>query len=396
MPLKTEKDLENKRPITNNGEFGLSFSVATYRAIIADLNDIMLIEPDANTLQEVLDANGSATNVSGMSVASNGSGVGITDDDGAAIAEINAIGNAFGVGFAQLRFDDTNSGGGDQSINLSGNTGIGGNGIILTDSANSKGIENAADYSSNFVNESLVTKRWVDAQIGSAGIYAGSGSLSGATTVTTGSNNLTFSGAGSVIFNETGTATAGVRMEGDTSSTLFNLVASSNNIGINVAPNAQSTLHAQGKTTGSAGRITGWFGNVRTDGEGVAVYATASGTNTGNNVGLWASVDSLGANNYAISTIAGNPNASATNWNLHLASLAQNYMEGSLGIGIEVPTVKLDVDGVVKVKSYTVATVPTSVAGGLIYVSDEVGGAVTAFGDGTNWRRVTDRAIVTT
>lgn len=30
----------------------------------------------------------------------------------------------------------------------------------------------------------------------------------------------------------------------------------------------------------------------------------------------------------------------------------------------------------------------------LIYVSDEAGGAVPAFSDGTNWRRVTDRAIV--
>lgn len=32
--------------------------------------------------------------------------------------------------------------------------------------------------------------------------------------------------------------------------------------------------------------------------------------------------------------------------------------------------------------------------GGLIYVSDESGGAVPAFSDGTDWRRVTDRAIV--
>ena len=30
----------------------------------------------------------------------------------------------------------------------------------------------------------------------------------------------------------------------------------------------------------------------------------------------------------------------------------------------------------------------------LIYVTDEAGGAVPAFSDGTNWRRVTDRAIV--
>lgn len=46
--------------------------------------------------------------------------------------------------------------------------------------------------------------------------------------------------------------------------------------------------------------------------------------------------------------------------------------------------------------SFTVATLPAvGAAAGLIYVSDESGGAVPAFSDGTNWRRVTDRAIVT-
>lgn len=46
--------------------------------------------------------------------------------------------------------------------------------------------------------------------------------------------------------------------------------------------------------------------------------------------------------------------------------------------------------------SYTVATVPSAATyvRGLIYVSNESGGAVIAFSDGTNWRRVTDRAIV--
>lgn len=49
-----------------------------------------------------------------------------------------------------------------------------------------------------------------------------------------------------------------------------------------------------------------------------------------------------------------------------------------------------------KLPSYTVATVPTasSWANSLIYVSNETGGAVPAFSDGTNWRRVTDRAVV--
>jgi hypothetical protein len=46
--------------------------------------------------------------------------------------------------------------------------------------------------------------------------------------------------------------------------------------------------------------------------------------------------------------------------------------------------------------SYTVATVPaaSSCTGGIIYVSDETGGAVPAFSDGTSWRRMTDRTVI--
>lgn len=50
--------------------------------------------------------------------------------------------------------------------------------------------------------------------------------------------------------------------------------------------------------------------------------------------------------------------------------------------------------------SYTVSTLPsaadwyTSQNSSMIFVSNESGGAVAAFTDGTNWRRVTDRAIV--
>ncbi len=47
------------------------------------------------------------------------------------------------------------------------------------------------------------------------------------------------------------------------------------------------------------------------------------------------------------------------------------------------------------VESYAVAGLPgASPAGQVVFVSDESGGAVLAFSDGTNWRRVTDRAIV--
>ncbi len=46
--------------------------------------------------------------------------------------------------------------------------------------------------------------------------------------------------------------------------------------------------------------------------------------------------------------------------------------------------------------SYTVAGAPAAAghAGKTILVSDESGGAVLAFSDGTDWRRVTDRAVI--
>jgi hypothetical protein len=70
---------------------------------------------------------------------------------------------------------------------------------------------------------------------------------------------------------------------------------------------------------------------------------------------------------------------------------------GNVGIGTTSPSTTLHVAGPVRVQSYTVAGVPSasaSGAGAMIYVSNESGGAVIAFSDGTNWRRVTDRAII--
>lgn len=45
---------------------------------------------------------------------------------------------------------------------------------------------------------------------------------------------------------------------------------------------------------------------------------------------------------------------------------------------------------------YTVATLPDAVSlrGVMIIVTDESGGEIPAWSDGTNWRRVSDRAIV--
>ncbi len=70
---------------------------------------------------------------------------------------------------------------------------------------------------------------------------------------------------------------------------------------------------------------------------------------------------------------------------------------GDVGIGVTAPACKLDVDGAVKVKSFLKTALPSasaSGAGAMIYVSNEIGGAVIAFSDGTSWRRMTDLAVV--
>lgn len=70
---------------------------------------------------------------------------------------------------------------------------------------------------------------------------------------------------------------------------------------------------------------------------------------------------------------------------------------GNVGIGTFSPTTTLDVAGPIKCGSYTVGTAPSASAvgaGAEIYVSNESGGAVLAFSDATNWRRVTDRAVI--
>lgn len=48
--------------------------------------------------------------------------------------------------------------------------------------------------------------------------------------------------------------------------------------------------------------------------------------------------------------------------------------------------------------SYTVAGLPRASlwTGAHVYISDELGGGVEAFSDGVSWRRVTDRAVVST
>ena len=71
--------------------------------------------------------------------------------------------------------------------------------------------------------------------------------------------------------------------------------------------------------------------------------------------------------------------------------------DGCLGIGTPAPSATLDVAGTVRIGQFVRSALPSAAstgAGALAYVSDEAGGGVIAFSDGTDWRRVTDRAVV--
>ena len=70
--------------------------------------------------------------------------------------------------------------------------------------------------------------------------------------------------------------------------------------------------------------------------------------------------------------------------------------ETANGLSMFGANIVIDASRLFRARSYTVATLPgTPAAGAIAYCSNETGGAVQVFGDGTNWRRVTDRAVAT-
>jgi hypothetical protein len=82
-------------------------------------------------------------------------------------------------------------------------------------------------------------------------------------------------------------------------------------------------------------------------------------------------------------------------------AIATTVLKGDVGIGTATPAEKLEVAGNIKASgsitngSITVAGLGsiTAEAGTEYFCVDETGGAVPVFGDGTNWRRMTDRAV---
>ena len=72
-------------------------------------------------------------------------------------------------------------------------------------------------------------------------------------------------------------------------------------------------------------------------------------------------------------------------------SVAWNTIVEALGFSVATDSTLL-----IQAKTYTVAGVPSAASypRGIVFIRNEVGGSVLAYSDATNWRRVTDRAII--
>lgn len=101
--------------------------------------------------------------------------------------------------------------------------------------------------------------------------------------------------------------------------------------------------------------------------------------------------ENFGINGTASAFSAGIDQSDNAKWKLSAA----NALGSNDRITVDANAVAMGLPA--RLKSHSVAALPnaaTSGAGAMIYVSDESGGAVPAFSDGTNWRRVTDRVVV--
>ena len=78
------------------------------------------------------------------------------------------------------------------------------------------------------------------------------------------------------------------------------------------------------------------------------------------------------------------------------ASIAANAADYNLRFTAPSNENDEDYDGAIVLKSYTVAQLQVlgSTAGAIAYATDESGGAQPCFFDGTNWRRFTDRVVI--
>lgn len=183
-------------------------------------------------------------------------------------------------------------------------------------------------------------------------------------------------------------------------------IAVFNTDGIDVSGTLSATGNISGnRILGNGTQLTGInaFGNIAITGETtVSADSTSDTLRFAEGSGIAITTDA--ANNTITFSAAGTDSIFATGGDMGTVDEAVTS-EDDLGTVDVSASVEYDLGTIVTsgliypdqlvLPIYTVSTLPTaSVVASFIYVSDEAGGAVPAFSDGTNWRRVTDRAIV--
>jgi len=131
-----------------------------------------LITGSAQNLQQVLDTGSTATGITtGMTVLTEDTSITFESSDvtgGNSVSTLDLYAQNTGAVYASLRIED--DGANVTELNFtSPSDGVGT--FTFSDGITSKGLVYAADYSANFTNESLVTKRYVDASAGGNTIY---------------------------------------------------------------------------------------------------------------------------------------------------------------------------------------------------------------------------------
>jgi hypothetical protein len=190
------------------------------------------------------------------------------------------------------------------------------------------------------------------------------------------------------------------------------VVSSGGNVTVGIADSTVATfttvgLEVSGTISGNGTALTGInaFGNIVVAGESTVAAGNTSDTLTFAE-GSGISIVTDAANNIITIGSVATDSIFATGGDMGLVTDAVTVSE-DLGLITDVFTVEYDLGllvtaGIIQPDSLILPTktvaqlanLSANPAAQFVYCSDESGGAVPAFSDGTNWRRVTDRSIV--
>ena len=395
-----------RRTSTGGASFGpLTTGPLSATAISSDTHSIT--SSAGTTITGPLTLSGTGSNALSASYSNT---ISLTGTTGVTIAggtlTLNSSGFAYGAGAAAAHRTALGLGTGD-SPTFAGATFAG-----LIEQRNGLNAQESRIYgtftdASNYRRLALKMSTAGVAQIVAEG--AGSGSTGNRIEI----EGLTIGKGGGAISTNTavGNAALAVNTTGSFNTAVGNAALAVNTTGVdNTAIGTSSlALNTTGSQNSSVGRLS--LSNLSSGG-----YNVSFGSNAGRFISGGAALSNstnsvyLGAETKALASGQSNQiviGHSATGLGSNTAvlgndSIVTTALKGNVGIGTTSPAQRLDVVGSIKASqpiifpSYTVAALPaaSSYTGAMAYVPDEAGGATIAFSDGTNWRRVQDRAVV--